>query len=878
MTDRIGEPVILAGIPKPFGGPDSKTQAAPVWQYTPTRVKARSEVVVAVDGEGLYIYDIENPRLITSYAVPPETRFLCKPTSLIRKKVDRKLERVTYAAVQLKDSQTTRLLGFIEERSKTSSPGQEQSPLRQMSIDFPDANPTPLSLHAVPIDPNNQSLDVALQLCVVHKTLSVESYAGDLSCRHYSYKQGTGRRKEYEYEYALLVSLNHLRTGLLLQRHDVTMQMEDGGIDEHQSNILFLVRKETDREKTGRAIMVARLSGTSTIDKPGRLLRKHLIIRIFVLPQAKGYDAYDFQLSDDTLHLSAQSGDDMLLWNFAVQESDAAPVSNVGTRTHLNLGHSEVLACSDTTCSLINTVWRARRGEAALATKESQPGEKRGRDAAVSSLHGLELVRYFPDSRMAVGIAPCGLVGLPVDIVSKSKKRRAEMTLAEALGRGEPQRSAKVEKWLEDFSTSVQGFVDSSDAAGLEGFVARDMGLENHADRTDGDGEEDQTEDVFARSGETTWIFPKHDSVLISKSDPMKAKRVLSACVDMNRGDTKDSYHIRLFSPSLFKWLAILGVFSTESTKGRTGVLMSSLAKYDSTLATMETILRWKFHLNVMEVVQALQLAIDSLDSPIPQADDVEVRDEQLQESEDANSIADATQAAEADLAYAIASLNHGTAIRSGLFNSIFDRLFAFPTEDIVAAFKSTLSPRELVFLINLLRIELADGRWTLRYIDQDLDDEAEEGPADSSISIIVKLLNSAVDAVGPTGWNVGLSSDKQLNTDEMLLILRAEINAVLEGCQEYLSIADTLQEFTKFCALAKIDGHKSKRKVDPVRNPGFVKEDAEDVILPMGARTDRIEATRVSKGGVVKQKSKNQRGQEISMRVGRYSVDRIRV
>ena len=63
------------------------------------------------------------------------------------------------------------------------------------------------------------------------------------------------------------------------------------------------------------------------------------------------------------------------------------------------------------------------------------------------------------------------------------------------------------------------------------------------------------------------------------------------------------------------------------------------------------------------------------------------------------------------------------------------------------------------------------------------------------------------------------------------------------------------------------------------MRNPGFLRHDElDDPSLPLGFKTNRIENTKVSKGGVVRMKSKQEMGKEISMRVGKYSIDRIRV
>ncbi|KAF2225880.1 hypothetical protein BDZ85DRAFT_279543 [Elsinoe ampelina] len=876
MTDRIGEPYELLSLPKPFGGPGSRTQAEAVWQYSSTRIRLRSELVVAVDGEGLYLYDVDNPRLITSYAVSPDTRFSCPPTSLIRKRSDRKLERITYAAVQLKDSQKSRILCFVEERRKQATAELDQPAWKQFEIDVEGTGQSALALLAVPVDLSDLDIAKAINLCVVYKQHVIESYTGDISRRQFVFKREPAKHKESTHEFAATVSLNSLRKGLLKDRQDLAAIIEDTGIDAAQPNILFLIRSDRNmqKDKNEKTIMLARLVGSTSIEEPGSYLKRHGLMKVQRLPKTTTGTATRFELSHDGLQLSAQTDGLLHLWNLT-----QGFVTNTSSHTeiisHLNLAHSEVLASTADTCSLYNARWQAERARFTVVASDTKTSEKRARDASLPALNSLDFVQYFDSASIVVALSPGALVGIPLSRSSGNKKRRTDMTLADSIGKGETPSSSKAETKFSTFGQQVRELVQNGNVLELEDLVAAQIGLQSHTDQEEAIN--GHAEGAIAP--EKVWSFPNDDAIILRRTDLSKAKIVLRECVG-SASPVAGHSSLRLYSDMVFRWLAISGVLSSFGDKSQRGGLMAALADYDSTLAIMETVLRWDFHLDIDEIVQALSIAIDSLDSPIPQQDQLEddSNNEDAVNQPDDDSVADATQAAEDDLAFAIASLNHGTAIRSGLLKSIFDRLFAFPNSNIVQAFKSMLTPRELVFLINLLRIELADGGWTTRYTDERYEDDLDDGPADNSISIIIKLLNSAIDAVGPTGWNVGLSSDKQLNTDEMLLVLRAEVNAALDGCQEYQAIADTLQDFTKYCALAEPLRHKKKRKVDALWNPGFIKDEAEDVLLPLGARLDRIEGTRVNKGGRVDVKSKNQIGQEISMRVGRYSIDKIRV
>ena len=74
------------------------------------------------------------------------------------------------------------------------------------------------------------------------------------------------------------------------------------------------------------------------------------------------------------------------------------------------------------------------------------------------------------------------------------------------------------------------------------------------------------------------------------------------------------------------------------------------------------------------------------------------------------------------------------------------------------------------------------------------------------------------------------------------------------------------------------IQSLQKQKELYSVHKTGFVRDETQDALLPMGATVDKVELTRTSKGGKVSVKSKGAIGQELSMRVGKYSLDKIRV
>jgi len=184
------------------------------------------------------------------------------------------------------------------------------------------------------------------------------------------------------------------------------------------------------------------------------------------------------------------------------------------------------------------------------------------------------------------------------------------------------------------------------------------------------------------------------------------------------------------------------------------------------------------------------------------------------------------------------------------------------------------------VFFIQILRIELADGGWTSRYTDVEIANRPEDvgSPSDHSIAIISNLLNCAIDSIGTSGWLVGLSGDPELQTDDMLETLGAETSAALETCIEACSFGVFLNDFERFSNTVQASQKQTTiKKVDPIKTPGFEETPlAVDPVLPLGYKAQGpASKMRMTSTGQV-EKSRGLRGKELSMRVGKYSLDRI--
>ncbi|KAJ3558566.1 hypothetical protein NPX13_g9679 [Xylaria arbuscula] len=127
MTSQfhLQKPYVLTTLPRPLDPVTGTYVVGDVYGYAPgskKRKRRRAELTVGIDGEAINIYDVSSSRLVTSYPIPPQSRFTC-PASSVRLKSDstKDVSRYTYAA--LNESRTSKVTLFkdnVDESGKTN--------------------------------------------------------------------------------------------------------------------------------------------------------------------------------------------------------------------------------------------------------------------------------------------------------------------------------------------------------------------------------------------------------------------------------------------------------------------------------------------------------------------------------------------------------------------------------------------------------------------------------------------------------------------------------------------------------------------------------------------------------------------------------------
>ncbi len=367
--------------------------------------------------------------------------------------------------------------------------------------------------------------------------------------------------------------------------------------------------------------------------------------------------------------------------------------------------------------------------------------------------------------------------------------------------------------------------------------------------------------------------------------------------------DHASSLAIRLLPPNVFRWLVHSGYLSlgyieqalrqNPTTQGQATELMPAdmvlaVIEHDTELRLLHTVLSKPTILSIFEIVQAIKALIQSLDNtPLPHLADKANELEpsiNVESKELITQLSRAEAAAQSDLDLALSTLDAGLAIRSQALRQALTQLHAFPAHQISQILKAELTQHETIFLIQILRIELADGGWTSRYVDVGPASSDFGSPSDRAIALVADLLSCALDAVGAGGWVSGSAGNADDGPDELLLALRGEISAALEGIHEATFMRGLFNEIFRYGWRQKLTakgpharrfGHgqeKSKSQTGPLTA-------GEDTVLPLGLKIkNHIEETKVEISGEIKKRSKRDIGMQKSKRVGEYTFERIRI
>jgi hypothetical protein len=371
----------------------------------------------------------------------------------------------------------------------------------------------------------------------------------------------------------------------------------------------------------------------------------------------------------------------------------------------------------------------------------------------------------------------------------------------------------------------------------------------------------------------------------------------------------EDKTSVQMLPPNAFHWLVENGYISVETIEQslrQTGVFTSQhqslnatdfislIVSADPEMRLLHGVLSQPAVLSLAEIVASLKLLLKSLNNtPEPQVNGFLEDDNsglKRDEKDVMEQLRREEQAALADIDNALSALDQDLSTKSQALRKALMQLHAFPYQQITQALRAELAHHDIIFLIQILRIELADGGWTSRYVDAGPDSSNMGPPADRAIELVSNLLSCAIDAIGTGGWLSGRISFAEGDSEqEVLVALRGEVSAALEGIHEAAFMKGLLDDFLRFesrHSRASIAAAKASRYRRKLKKKEQLEEPVNDIhltgdqrLLPLGLKVQEgIEQTKAGRAGEIRQKTNREIAAEMSKKVGSYSFETIRI
>lgn len=243
----IQEPSTLAQLPSSVGDTSKETYVSQIYGLQGSRKRKRLEVAVAVNGEAVLIYNvfvqrypkssaksmqIQAPKLLSSYAVPPQTNFTCKPCSVrLRRKTGSTVRR-TFCALKRVEYE---LHSFLDS-SVVPIPSSRRIELR-------DSKSPIVHLDVIPSNTQTVSSEEDVEVLAVHEDGAVEVFSGDLQSKRLKMSSNsmTQGQNPLEVRVASLVSFEDSRRTFFKDRADIAAELSRYSSDDQVDFSILLV-------------------------------------------------------------------------------------------------------------------------------------------------------------------------------------------------------------------------------------------------------------------------------------------------------------------------------------------------------------------------------------------------------------------------------------------------------------------------------------------------------------------------------------------------------------------------------------------------------------------------------------------------------------
>ncbi|RAH43221.1 uncharacterized protein BO95DRAFT_484230 [Aspergillus brunneoviolaceus CBS 621.78] len=829
-------PSVLAQLPRPLHASTGKTHIGDVFSLAESKKRKRHEVVVAADGEAVNIYNIQTPKLVTSYAVPPQSSFTCQPCS-VRRKIPSKsvVRRQTYIALK------QQIKAFVEE---SGGNGSSAPVISSSSYSVSDSDSPVNFVGIVPGPSTEQEPEGSFDILAVHQDGRVRRLSPDLKTQRWSMEHSEVAKisSTHSVNACFLVEFEDAKKSLLKRRQDLTAlalgSLTDSGVDE--PSILLVVSHPNGSDPVKLSdVKVQMFSVPSdatllerSIDESQKM--RHLLT--ISIPEVSGQETIErqgsqwyFHSGSAGLNLSFPHGHiNFDLSQYAPTLTSKFILENETFSSIMRISPQSVIGAGQSMIAVYDTQYQSIQRSIAVSDVPAS--------GSSSVKAPTTFVSYF--ARLGVALATKNNTLLAFDLSSSSLaggplKRPRDGLLIDAIGRGIGPSYAQSDlsskklrtedaavfgltakqtvRWTQ-LTNDLRECVKSNNASAFDTAVQRFFGA-GESKTLPGPGK-------FVNSELTLFLLTLIFS-LKEENNTQTSKDTLSA-------PTASRLSIAIWPERTCQWLINIGHLSQanveialrRSIKPRilqplpVGSFVQGLVDSDPTLQRLNSVLSGRVVLSTNELAYALRLFLDKARSSAIILEEARAKlltsgetqpdhDEEMSDSpadpstnSDSNALVTTTTTTTPTEPATLHNIYKG-------LNTTLHILHTHPPATLTTALRSALTRSELISMVHHLRLCLATSGHTTRFTENPPTPISPDqtNPA-LPLDTITTCLNAAIDAIGPSGWIAAAASPGEPlaeNSQELIADIKSEISAALAGVEEATYLTGILREYLRY-------------------------------------------------------------------------------
>ncbi|KAL3473950.1 hypothetical protein BJX99DRAFT_271947 [Aspergillus californicus] len=801
-------PSVLTQLPRPLHASTGKTHISEVYSLAGSNKRKRYEVAVAVDGEAVNLYNIQNPKLVTSYAVPPQSSFSCQPCS-VRRKLPKGggVKRQTYVAVKKE------IKAFSEE---SAGNGTSAPTISSSAFTVKDSSSPVVFIGVVP-GPDTEDENDTFDVLAVERNGHVRRLSPDLETQRWNLQHSELAKdtSAHEVHGCFLLEFDDAKKSLFKRRPDLaSFAAGDSVISGNgDPSILLLVSYPVGTQQINLSEVKIQVFSIPTITSSrsadeSQKMRHLLTVNLPEISEGKVERQrlhWQFHAGTSGLNLSFEKGYinfDLSQYTptatskFILDDEDFSSVMRISPQTVIGAGKSMI--------ALYDTQYKSV--QRSIVTEDLPP--------ALTDMAPTTFVNYF--AKLDVVIATKGNSLLAFDLGSLQTasgvpgKRSRDGLLIDAIGRGigSSQWEGVSKKHRSNGMTAL-GLTSSEDMAKWNKFAD---GLHECSKNKDAGGFDRAVQTYFSDNGlpspgqyvNTEIVLFLLSLIFSVEGDGYRDKLSASASIKMS---------VTLWPTVTCEWLIRLGYLypaNVEAALRRsykprilprlpTGTFAQALKDSDPSLRRLITALQGPASFNADELAHALKLFLSMARS-------CATATEEDQDPKALTNGEDTTQSNAVTLSNTNLSESQSTLATTftGL-NTTLLKLHAHPHPTTTTSLRSTLARTDLLSMIHHLRLSLATGGHATRFTENPptpISPHLTSPPL--SLPVIIGLLNAAVDAIGPSGWVSFSASDIEMDTPglrDLALVaeMKSEVSAALAGVEEASFLSGILREYLRY-------------------------------------------------------------------------------